>query len=115
MNKNNFCIDTYVIQEINILQQVYFDLSNGGYSHNFCQDPLKVYMSSTDQMNFCSEQAKRRNGFLYIDTTSYVIQSIQYQRKQIFHYACLMDNPLPRHTGVPVTEMLTSVNFSNVM
>ena len=78
---SNFNLVTDVAQETKLLQELYYEQDNGGFSQNFSFRPFKVHLISVRQLHlFTKSKAKG----LYFDATSSLIKPIPSQN--IFIY-----------------------------
>ena len=89
--------------------ETYSKLIPGGYIQNYSFNPFKVHLMCGDQLLiFKNMKAK----VLYFDATSSLVINIPNQ-KAVYLYSLVIHHPLQGRPAFPVTEMLSSSQFSS--
>ena len=103
-----------ILQEVKLLQEVYKEVhpaskhTEGGFVQYFSSYPFKVHMMLDDQAALYLNEVKNGDTVLYLDATGSLVKNIPGQKKQVFYYALIMENPIKGRAGIPVSEMLTN-------
>ena len=100
-------IHTNPLQEVKLLQEIYNDITHGGFIQYLSINPFQCHMFTKSQLEIYAASARNHQGVLYVDATSSILQKIPGQNK-VFLYSVVMKNPLPHKLALPIAEFLST-------